>query len=146
MQDAKANNDAKDNIDDDSVKLEVSTKSRSASQHSNKKKGAGWSTLQQQIKIDVSQVMHKQIAKYDHTIKDSLEDVILLDTSSSIGGTFMNHDMVTHIKATKEPIQMNTNAGYKVLELKGQVPGFGKVYYDPDMMTNIFRFAKLAKK
>ena len=58
----------------------------------------------------------------------------------------MNHDMVTHIKATKRPIQMNTNAGYKVLELEGQVPGFGKVYYDPDMMTNIFGFAKLAEK
>ena len=41
---------------------------------------------------------------------------------------------------------MNTNAGYKVLELEGQVSGFGKVYYDPDMMTNIFGFAKLAKK
>ena len=58
----------------------------------------------------------------------------------------MNHEMVTHIKATKQPIQMNTNAGYKVLELKGQVLGFGKVYYNPDMMTNIFGFAKLAQK
>ena len=58
----------------------------------------------------------------------------------------MNPDMVTDIKVSKQPIQMNTNARFKVLGLEGQVPGFGKVNFDPTMMTNIFGFAELVLK
>ena len=72
--------------------------------------------------------------------------MILLDTGSSIGATFMNPDMVTNIIMSNQPIQMNTNAGFKILGLEGQVPGFGKVYNNPTMMTNIFGFAKLVSK
>ena len=32
--------------------------------------------------------------------------MILLDTGSSIGATFMNPDLVTNIKVAKQPIQM----------------------------------------
>jgi hypothetical protein len=56
----------------------------------------------------------------------------------------MNPDMVTKIKVSREPIQMRTNAGTKVMALEGQVDGFGRVYYDPTQMANIFGFAKLA--
>jgi hypothetical protein len=41
---------------------------------------------------------------------------------------------------------MATNAGTKTLNLKGDVIGFGKAWYDPDFMANIFGFAKMAEQ
>jgi len=38
---------------------------------------------------------------------------------------------------------MNTNAGAHTLNLKAEVPAFGKVYYDPDHIANIFGLAKM---
>ena len=76
----------------------------------------------------------------------TLKDVILLDTGSSIGDTFMNPDMVTQIKISHEPIQMKMNASTKIMALEGQVDGFWRVYYDPTQMANIFGFGKLVDK
>jgi hypothetical protein len=75
-----------------------------------------------------------------------LKDVILLDTGSTIGATIANPDLITNLKATSSPLQMATNAGTKTLNLKGDVIGFGKAWYDPDFMANIFGFAKMAEK
>ena len=61
-----------------------------------------------------------------------------MDSGSSIGATFANSDLVTEIKMAKQPIMMSTNAGTKVIGLEATVKGFGKVYYDPSMMANIF--------
>ncbi|MGC8551172.1 MAG: hypothetical protein ACP5M4_15955 [Acidobacteriaceae bacterium] len=41
---------------------------------------------------------------------------------------------------------MTTNAGSKVIGLEGHLNGFGKVYYDPTSMANIFGLAQLADK
>jgi len=38
---------------------------------------------------------------------------------------------------------MHTNAGACTLNLKAEVPAFGKVYYDPDHIANIFGLAKM---
>ncbi|MGC8537320.1 MAG: hypothetical protein ACP5QR_17730, partial [Rhizomicrobium sp.] len=35
------------------------------------------------------------------------------------------------------------NAGEKSIGLEGQVKGFGKVYYDPTMMANIFGLSEM---
>ena len=133
--------------DNESVKSEASTSSRSARRSKSNHKGkSGWNSFQRPVKVDVSQMVHKQSKKGNSELEESLKNVILLDTGSSIGATFMNPDMVTDIKMSNQPIQMNTNAGFKILGLEGQVPGFGKVYYDPTMMTNIFGFGKLVSK
>ncbi|WP_427962039.1 hypothetical protein, partial [Acidithiobacillus sp.] len=75
-----------------------------------------------------------------------MKDVILLDSGSSIGATFMNPDLVTDIKMAKQPINMTTNAGEKIIGLEGQVKGFGKVYYDPTMMANIFGLSEMVDR
>jgi len=38
---------------------------------------------------------------------------------------------------------MHTNAGAHTLNLKAEVPCFGKVYYDPNHIANIFGLAKM---
>jgi len=38
---------------------------------------------------------------------------------------------------------MHTNAGARTLNLEAEVPAFGKVYYDPDHIANIFGLTKM---
>ena len=82
----------------------------------------------------------------NHDIFADLKDVILLDTGSTIKGTFANPDMVEGIKISKKPIGMTTNAGRKVMNLEGQIKNFGTVYVDSTQMANIFGFSHLADK
>jgi hypothetical protein len=82
-----------------------------------------------------------------HTIKrvdeSDLKDVIILDTGSTIGATFMSPKLLSDVKITKKPLTMVTNAGEKRKYFKGKVSGFGDAWYDPDQIANIFGFAKL---
>jgi hypothetical protein len=107
----------------------------------------GWSNLHMHEKVDVdtTQMNYKQVNPKAIT-NTKFKDVILLDTGSSIGATFMNPNLVTGITASNEPIQMLTNAGTKIMDREAEVPGFGKVYYDPSLITNIFGFAKTSDK
>ena len=58
----------------------------------------------------------------------------------------MNSDLVTDIRASKKPLGMKTNAGSKQLTLEGDVKGFGKTWFDPNQMANIFGFSHMADK
>jgi hypothetical protein len=82
----------------------------------------------------------------DGDTEEDLKDVILLDTGSTIGATIAIPDLITNLKATSSPLQMATNAGTTTLNLKGDVIGFGKAWYDSDFMANIFGFAKMAEQ
>jgi hypothetical protein len=87
-------------------------------------------------------MVHKQ----SHTTKyGSLKDVIIID-SGSVMDTFMNPDFVTDIHVSKKPLLMSTNAGSKRINLEGNVMSYGKVYYDPDQLANIFGLASAIKK
>ncbi len=74
---------------------------------------------------------------------DSLKNVIILDTGSSIPGTFANPDLVHNVRPAKQKIGMQTNAGHSVLDVQADVPDFGSVYYDSNHVANIFGFAHL---
>ena len=78
--------------------------------------------------------------------KANIKDVIILDTGSTISATIMNPEFLINIHKAKSSLKMTTNAGTKELTLKGNVPGFGEAWYDPDMMANIFSFGFLANK
>jgi hypothetical protein len=82
----------------------------------------------------------------DEGTDGDLKNVILLDTGSTIGATIANPDLIPNLKATSSPLQMATNAGTKTLNLKGDVIGFGKAWYGPGFMANIFGFAKMAEQ
>ena len=74
---------------------------------------------------------------------NSLRDVILLDSSSSIDGTFCNPALVTNVRPADRKIGMQTNAGVTTLDTQADVPGYGPVYLDPTHVTNIFGLANL---
>ena len=75
-----------------------------------------------------------------------LKNAIILDTGSTIPGTFMNKDLVKNIKLSPRPITMKTNGGSKTMTMEGTVGGFGKAYFDPSQMANLFGFAHLVDK
>ena len=74
------------------------------------------------------------------TDTSDMKDVIILDTGSTIGATFMNPDLITDLHHSKQALKMSTNAGTRTIQLKGTVPGLGDAWCDPDMMADIFGF------
>jgi len=81
------------------------------------------------------------------TVPDvDLSDVIILDTGSSLGATFMNPDFLTNIHVSRKPEVMSTNAGEKPLTLKGDLYGFGSAWFDPDNVADIIGFSHFVKQ
>jgi len=104
-----------------------------------------WSTFQQECEwewTDETGISHEQTSE----LLPDLQDLIILDTGSTIEGTFMNPDLVHDIRPSKRPIGMQTNAGTKRLNIAANVPGFGEVWYDPTNMANIFGFSAMKDK
>jgi hypothetical protein len=133
--------DAPDDVSE--VSVDESVKSTTSSRSARSKKGwSGYQLYTTKTKDMSVEQVHKQCAK----CHKSLKDVILLDSGSSIGTTFMNSDLVTNIKTAKQPVMMTTNAGTKVIGLEGHVKGFGTVYYDPSMMANIFGLSEMVDR
>jgi len=52
---------------------------------------------------------------------------VILDSGSTIS-LFKSKNLVTEIKDTKEKIQLETNAGTRVVDREVQIKGFDKVY------------------
>jgi hypothetical protein len=84
--------------------------------------------------------------QFHQTGKNDLRDVFILDTGSTIGATVTNPDLLTGLRTSKKKLRMATNAGSKEMNLVGEVIGFGEAWYDPDMLTNIFSFSRMADK
>jgi hypothetical protein len=78
--------------------------------------------------------------------KSKLNDVIILDTGSTIPATIANPDFITNLRSSKESLRMATNTGTKELNLKGEVLGFGDAWYDPEFIANIFSFLHMKDK
>ena len=77
--------------------------------------------------------------------ENELKDLILLDNGSTTS-VFLNPRMVCNIKIAPKPIKLATNAGQIELNMKATVQGFGEVWYNPNLPTNIFSFSELNKK
>ena len=77
--------------------------------------------------------------------KNELKDLILLDNGSTTS-IFSNPKMVHSIKTVTNPIKLATNAGEVELKMKAIVQGFGEVWYNPELPTNIFSFSELNNK
>jgi len=75
--------------------------------------------------------------------KGELKDVIILDTGLTIPATFMNPAFLTNSSVSKTHLTMTTNAGMKVLTMKGQLKSFVELWYDPTQVVNILGFASL---
>ncbi|MCX0025415.1 hypothetical protein, partial [Salmonella enterica] len=59
-----------------------------------------------------------------------LDDVIVLDSGSTIKATFKTKSMVGNVQEAMKHLVMKTNGGTLVVKKTGEVPHFGQVWYD----------------
>ena len=71
--------------------------------------------------------------------------MIILDTGSSIG-IVKNETLVGNITTSSTLLELATNAGRKNITQEAEVPGYGTVWFDEDVLANIFSFAELKDK
>lgn len=67
----------------------------------------------------------------------------MLDTGSTIRATIMNKNLITNVREAEDKLVMVTNAGSKVLDKQGYIPGVGMGYYDPEQRANVLSFQRL---
>ena len=103
----------------------------SSKQEDNKK--AEWSSLQINL-------MNKKRKVTEH-----MKDWIILDNGSTMR-LFANPDLVEKIRESKNTLELHTNTGCKRNKMEVDMPGYGTVWFDPDVIVNIFRFADLVDK
>jgi hypothetical protein len=70
---------------------------------------------------------------------------ILCDNQATIN-IFKNKDMLVNVTRASESISVGGVGGILEVDQIGELPGFGKVYYNPDCIANILCFHDLAKK
>jgi hypothetical protein len=127
-----------DDLTDDDSSVGSSKSTRSRNRRSGKSKSKSRSTGWNACMLDATQLHQAE--------KNNLKDMFIIDTGSTIGATVTNPDLLTGLRPSKTTLRMQTNAGTKKMNLVGDVIGFGEAWYDPDMLTNIFSFSKMADK
>jgi len=70
---------------------------------------------------------------------------ILCDIQSSIS-IFHNKDLITNIRTVSEKIEVFGIGGSLTVDMMGDLPGFGPVYFHPEAVANILCFYDLANK
>jgi hypothetical protein len=96
------------------------------------------------------QVTRQRIsAKQTKSLQDPnnyLKKFFMLDSGSSIPATIANPKMIGNLRPAEHNIVMQTNAGEKLLNVEGDVPGLPfPAYADPKGMGNILSLHHLAK-
>ena len=74
-----------------------------------------------------------------------MKEYIILDNGSTLS-LFGNPKLIEGIQESKTTLELATNTGTKCSNQEADMPGFGRVWYDQDAITNIFGFADLVKK
>ena len=73
------------------------------------------------------------------------EPEILLDSGSTIS-LFKDSSYLKETWMTDSRLVMETNAGRKVIDQKGMIPGYGEVWYDNQVVSNLFSLSDVIKK
>ena len=128
---------------------------RSASRTSNNERASGWQGFQffnyvaRPTPIPTVQshaqksIMKSTPFKTAPNKINNLCNVMLLNSGSSIDGTFCNDALVTNVRPADRKINMQTNTGVATLDVQADVPGYGPVYLDKNHVTNIFGLANM---
>ena len=70
---------------------------------------------------------------------------ILLDNQSTVN-IFSNKDLLKDVRTTHRCMRIHCNTGWSVTNMIGRLPGYpGKVWYNPDGITNILSLADTKK-
>lgn len=81
------------------------------------------------------QVNHEIVPKNPEIILDSRWTISL----------FKNSEIFSNVESCSKQLVMETNAGTKTIEKQVHIPGYGDVYYDGDVVANLFSLSELVK-
>jgi len=70
---------------------------------------------------------------------------ILLDSQSTVD-MFSNKKLLTNIRDSKRTLTLYCNAGKAIINQKGDLKGYGSVWYYPQGITNILSLRNIEKK
>ena len=112
-------------------------------------KGTNWSGFARGVngfcQAVPDETMQHTVSLYQKSETFNLKDVLMLDSGSTIKGTFCNPDFVCNLLEAETPMIMSTNGGEVFLNKEGDVPGYGACYVDPKQMANIFGLFAMSK-
>jgi len=75
----------------------------------------------------------------------SIREKMLLD-NGLLMSLFQNRKLVTGIMKSTQKLEMATNAGVQMCDMKAHVPGFGEVGYNEEAIMNIFSLPDMIKQ
>ena len=78
------------------------------------------------------------------TIQGKEENTVILDSGSTIS-LFKSRDLLTDIRKAPVKIELDTNAGSRLVDQVGEVSGVGTVYFNNNGIANIFALKDLIK-
>jgi hypothetical protein len=70
---------------------------------------------------------------------------VILDNGSTVD-IFCNGDLLENVRSTNHTIRVRCNAGVTETNMKGDLPGYGTVWYNPKGMANILSLARVSEK
>ena len=79
-----------------------------------------------------------------HQIEEEEPD-ILLDSGSTIS-LFKDRIFLNRVWSPRAKLLMETNAGSKVMKLKGEIEGFGEVWFDEEAVSNLMALCDLVRR
>jgi hypothetical protein len=84
--------------------------------------------------------------RYNFAQCEEMKDWIQLDNQST-ATIFCNPKFVDDIRKSKhEALALQTNGGVLYTETKATLPQWGKVWFNPEAVTNIFSYAEMADR
>jgi Reverse transcriptase (RNA-dependent DNA polymerase) len=100
-------------------------------------------TLEEDKEIEDESKKDIEIVMYQgNNIK---KDWIILDNGSTVD-IFCNKQLLKNVRETSDSVRVRCNAGVTVTNMKGELPGYGTVWYNPNGMANILSLARVSEK
>ena len=92
------------------------------------------------------EVSFTQAYQFSQTEASSMRNIVLLDSCSS-ANVFCNGDLVREVGPSADPISLITNAGSFAVRKEATVKNLElPVYFDEDLLSNVFSLAQLSDK
>ncbi len=77
--------------------------------------------------------------------KANSDKIVILDSGSTIS-LFKSKNLVSNIREAPNKIELDTNAGSRIVDQVGDIDGLGTVHFNENGIANIFALKDLRKK